>query len=295
MKKLLWIIAAMATTGTLAQENTPKAIVTVEEQGTVTKVKIPGIQIHVDENSDTLTRITLGHKRFDIIEKDNRTQVSMVRLPRSRFKGHYTGVTLAYNWYVNQDFNTSFGADHRYMDLDRGKSMSFGIHPLQYSFGLQKHKNTIGVVLGAGWTVHNYRFDHNYLLQKNEEGVTVGELAPFELSKNKLTVSYINIPLLFEFQIPTRQDQHRIVFDLGAYIGFKIGSHTKVVYSENGSREKDKDRPNLNIRPIQYGAMAQFGMKNLKLFATYNFSSLFSIDKGPEVYPIQVGLAFLTF
>ena len=274
-----------------AQETQPvkKRIITVEEKDNTTSVSIPGIAVEVNEVSDTIVKISMGQRRYEIIEGDDRTFISETRKPKNKFEGHYAGVTLGFNWYVNPDFKTSFAPSDDFVELSIGKSMSFGINPLQYSIGLQKNKNTIGLVLGAGWTVHNYRFDHNYQLVKGENGMTSGIPYERELSKNELTISYINIPLLMEFQIPLKNNDDRIIFDIGGYCGFKIGSHTKMVEAQNDN--KHKKRPDININPIQYGSMVQIGYKQARLFATYNFSTLFNKDKGPELYPMQVGVS----
>lgn len=278
-----------------AQEQQPqkKHIVSIEEKNNTTKVTIPGITIEVDDISDTIAKISMGQKRYDIVEGDDHTYISEVRIPQKRFKGHYSGITMGFNWYVDRDFNTSFEPEQAFMDLNIGKSLSFGINPLQYSIGLQKEKNTIGLVLGAGWSVHNYRFNHNYQLVKDNSGMTNGIKLENELSKNKLTISYINIPLMLEFQIPLNNQKNRLIFDIGGYCGFKIGSHTKMIDAQSGSKEKR--RPDLNINPIQYGTIFQLGFKQVKLFGTYNFSTLFNKDKGPELYPVQIGISLLSF
>ncbi|MBP8790066.1 MAG: outer membrane beta-barrel protein [Breznakibacter sp.] len=273
------------------EENQPekRKIVSIEEKDNITKVNIPGISVEVNEGNDTIVKVSMGQKRYQVIETDGKTYLSEERLPQKRFKGHYSSITLGFNWLVDPDFKSSFSSEADFMELSVGKSMSFGINPLQYSIGLQKDKNTIGLVLGAGWTVHNYRFDHNFRIIKDANGQTSGLLHERELSKNKLTISYINIPLMLEFQVPLKQNEDRLIFDIGGYCGFKIGSHTKMVDAKNNNKEKK--RPDININPLQYGTIIQAGYKRTCLFATYNFSTLFEKNKGPELYPIQVGLS----
>ena len=289
----LMIFASLSVAWAQEKQPVQRRIVSIEEKDNTTKVAIPGITIEVDDISDTIAKISMGQKRYDIVEGNDRTYISEVRIPQKRFKGHYSGITMGFNWYVDPDFKTSFAPEQDFMDLNIGKSVSFGINPLQYSIGLQKEKNTIGLVLGAGWSVHNYRFNNNYQLVKDNNGLTNGIKLENELSKNKLTISYINIPLMLEFQIPLNNQENRLIFDVGGYCGFKIGSHTKMVDAQSG--DKKKSRPDLNLNPIQYGTIFQFGYKQVKLFGTYNFSTLFNKDKGPELYPVQIGVALSTF
>ncbi len=154
------------------EENQPekRKIVSIEEKDNITKVNIPGISVEVNEGNDTIVKVSMGQKRYQVIETDGKTYLSEERLPQKRFKGHYSSITLGFNWLVDPDFKSSFSSEADFMELSVGKSMSFGINPLQYSIGLQKDKNTIGLVLGAGWTVHNYRFDHNFRIIKDANG-----------------------------------------------------------------------------------------------------------------------------
>lgn len=209
------------------------------------------------------------------------------------FEGHFTGVTLGFNWYVQPGFKTSFSGDESFLDQNIGKSLSFGINLFQYEIGLQKNNNALGLVTGAGWSVHNYRFNHDLQLVKDANGNTTGLVRDGKFSKNKLTVSYINIPLLFEIQFPSKKCDNRWFVDLGGYLSFKIGSHTKMVPSGSGSTEKR--RRDININPVQYGAMIQFGTEDVKLFATYSLSPLFDKTRAPEVFPVQVGVSIFTF
>ncbi len=209
------------------------------------------------------------------------------------FEGHFTGITFAVNWYAAPGFKTSFPAEHSFLEQNIGKSLSFGINALQYSIGLQKHNNTVGLVTGAGCTVHNYRFNHGMQLIRDSIGNTTGLPRAERISKNKLTVSYVNIPLMLEIQFPRQNSENRWFLDIGAYCGFKVSSHTKMVNTDSG--KKEKRRHDLNINPVQYGTILQFGTEDFKLFATYNFSPLFDKAKAPEVYPIQIGISLISF
>lgn len=222
-------------------------------------------------------------------------QVDTIKVKSKKtFKGYYTGVSPGVNWYVKPSFSTSFSDAEEFLRQDFGKSLSFGINLFHYDIGLQKNKNNLGMILGAGWSVHNYRFNHDMQLIKDDNNHTTGLIRDEKFSKNKLTISYINIPLLLEYQFPSRSC-NRWMVDVGGYCGFRIGSHTKMVYSESGKKHKEKKRPDLNINPIQLGGIVQVGTKNVKFFATYGFTPLFDKNKAPEVNPIQVGITFQPF
>jgi len=203
---------------------------------------------------------------------------------------------LGFNGYMASGFTTSLPPEDRFMDLNFSKSMSLSLNFLQYSIPFQRNRNTIGAVIGAGWTFNNYRTDSKYIIELDDDGNTIGR--PEEdrtVTKNKLTTSFINIPLLFEFQIPTNNDRQRFFISAGGYTGFLVKAHTKVVYDDSGTKTKQKYKGNLNVSPVQYGAMVRLGYSWIKLYATYNFSTLYMKDKGPELYPYSIGLTLVNF
>lgn len=109
------------------------------------------------------------------------------------------------------------------------------------------------------------------------------------LSKTKLAVSYLEVPLLFEFQIPVNQREGRLYVNAGVIGGVKIGSHTKVKYGDN----KEKDRSGFNMNAFKYAATARVGYKDLGFFATYSLTPLFETGMGPELTPFTIGISFL--
>ncbi len=274
------------------KENKAVDIIVIDENKEKAMVGFPRAKIELQEHNDTLTTITLGHKRWEIIDEDDKTNIRMVQIPREKFKGHYSGVLLGFCNYSGKDFDTSIPADGDFMELNSGKSMAFTINFLQYDIGLQQRKKNLGLVTGLGWTVYNYRQDNQYMIQKNSQGNTYGEPIIETVDKSKIVASYLNIPLLFEAQIPSDQNRCTAFISAGIFGGFKIGSHTKIKYSDG---DKDKSRDDININPFQYGAMVQVGYKIIKLYATYNFSTLYEKDKGPELYPYSVGITLANF
>ncbi len=302
MKKVIQIIL-IATfiwplTNSLQGQEKKKTIVTVEESHGKSIVNAPGVKVEVDEFNDTITKITIGTRRFEIIEDYNRARIRMVRVPREKFKGHWAGCDIGFNGYMTSDFSTDIPAADNWMDLNGSKSVTFSINFLQYNIGLQRHKNNFGMVVGAGWTFYNYRTDLPYYFKRNTDtGITEG--VPVEdsrsVEKNKITTSFINIPLLFEWQFPASEPFHRFYISAGPYCGFKLGGHTKLVYKENGNRTKDKGRDDINLTPFQYGAMVRLGYRFINLYASYNFSTFYTENRGPELYPFTIGLSLVQF
>ena len=86
----------------IAQQDTTKRagkfkeIVSVEEEPNRTRVKFPGGDVEVDEMNDTITKITIGRRRYEVIDRPgHHTRIQMVREPRETFKGHWAGFDLS--------------------------------------------------------------------------------------------------------------------------------------------------------------------------------------------------------
>jgi len=273
-----------------------KEIVSVEEEPHRTRVKFPGGDVEVDEMNDTITKITIGRRRYEVIDRPgHHTRIQMVREPRETFKGHWAGFDLGLTNFFSTPFDSNLPEDRRWMDLNGGKSVSVGMNLLQYSIGLQKKRDNFGIVTGLGWTINNYRFDSQNVLIRNDEGITSYRVADRNVEKNKLVTSYLTVPVLLELQRPARSGEKDFFISAGVYGGFRLGSHTKVVYSENGNREKEKGRDDYNINTFKYGVMAKAGYKWLNLFAKCDLTPLIESGRGPEVYPWTVGVTLVHF
>ncbi len=72
------------------------------------------------------------------------------------------------------------------------------------------------------------------------EGLEPQNLTFDQKSKSKLSIAFLTIPLLAEFQIPVKHYKDRIYFSGGFYGGLRIESHTKIKYRLEGKKEKLK-------------------------------------------------------
>jgi hypothetical protein len=201
------------------------------------------------------------------------------------FKGHLGGIELAFNGYSSSKFSTS-NDKYPECDLNTAKSTSFNMYFPALEIGLSRR---VGFVTALGFNFNNYRFDNQYTIVNNA-GVTEWAPSPAGTSKSKLATVYATIPLIFEAQIPVTNGN---CINLGAGVigGIKLGSHTKVVYEDNG-RQKDKVHDDFNLSLLRYGFTARAGYKMVQLYGTYYVSPLFETGKGPQLYPYEVGIAF---
>lgn len=152
---------------------------------------------------------------------------------------------------------------------------------------------------GVGINWYNWKLeDPDYIIQEGANEIEFN-LAPATQNgtKSKLTASYINATVvpMFDFSRGRRKitsiesgglrikrySRKGFRFGVGGYAGYRIGSHTKFKYKEDGDRERDKDSDNFFLENFRYGLRAQIGWKGVELFANYDLNDVFSSNRGP--------------
>jgi len=276
-------------------------------QADTTSVKIGKREIvKVIEGNDTMI-INVGKKGLKIIESEDGTFVDFIKQDdfdedegkknksRRSFNGHWKGLELGMNNYLTSDYSLTLLAEARFMELNTGKSWCVNLNLLQYDIGFGTDK--VGLVTGMGLEFNNYRFDGENSIIKDpvtNEIVSLEYGAATFIDKTKLATSYLTVPMLLEFQIPVSGSK-RIHISGGVIGGLKIGSHTKVIYKEDGAKQKDKINDDFNLSPLRYGVTARIGYRALKIFAIYNLTPMFETSQGPELYPVSIGLILADF
>ncbi|MBR8537120.1 WG repeat-containing protein [Carboxylicivirga sediminis] len=259
-------------------ERNEKEIIVEDEDGNKTHIKVLGSDIVINEKGKN-TYIEIGGRNRDKYREYHR-----------RFKGHYTGVEFGFNNYVTYSGSTNLPADDSFMELNSGRSNSFAINALQWSIGLDRRGN-IGLVTGLGIEWNNYHFSNPIILTKDANGNISFEDAARPLDKNKLVTTHLNVPLLMEFQIPTNHRRQPFYISAGGIGGMRINSYNRIVYDDSEDPHKQKKKGAYNLQKFRYGGMVRIGYRAINLYGTYYFSTLFEENKGPELYPVSVGLS----
>lgn len=299
------IILSMPFSQNLAIAQTGEEMVGKAEMLEEGKPDIPDTTLKEGVKAADTTTINIGRRQIRIIEKAGDTNVIITDVDdsekkvtprRSRpFSGHWRGLELGLNNYVDSRFSTSLRPDQDFMELRTGKSRNVNLNILQYDFALSG--NNVGLVTGLGFEFSNYRFTNNNNIMKEDRFIVPKDYDDLGigLENSKLSTIYLTVPLLAEYQIPHGRRSHRIYFSAGIIGGLNIGSHTKIVYRENSRRQKDKVRDDFYLSPFRYGLTFRTGYRSLNLYANYYPTPLFQKNKGPELYPVAVGFSILGF
>jgi hypothetical protein len=155
---------------------------------------------------------------------------------------------------------------------------------------------------GIGVSTHNL-YSNSYITDIKADSIDF-RVIPDDINykRTKLSLAYIDVPL--EFRIKTKS-QFRMAF--GFKFGFIINSHTKYVgnrfdIDENGDavaldgvNVKEKQKEVKQLETWRYGPTFRIGYKWFNATVYYQISKVFKVDKGPQLYPISVGIAVIPY
>ncbi len=190
-------------------------------------------------------------------------------------------------------------ADRVVLDLfyDTWQGLPSGIEPglLQPGIGITSFQDypignsNFAFAFGVGISVHN--FYSNAFIAMDTNNVT--QLLPLstdlEYKVNKLTLTYLETPIEFRYRT-------KGVYTFRFYAGFKLGyllqEHTKYSGDDpfSDGQIKYKEYKHKNFNNLRYGPTVRIGYRWFNLYASYNMTTLFKEDKGPQMYPISIGL-----
>jgi hypothetical protein len=205
--------------------------------------------------------------------------------------------------FFKQDFDTEiFELDFGFNNyLQNGKfpgddNLNYGLSPFNSNIiNLRFMERVIGKAgktrlsasVGLEFSWNNYKFSENVVIGKDSASVTFDPFAASQKKiKSKLTVSWLNVP----FMVHYNSKKSSFHMALGGFAGYRLGSHSKTKFTDDGVTKKEKEFTNFYLNSLQYGLRFQFGFYDVDFFAAYNLNSLFSSGRGPALTPISFGI-----
>jgi hypothetical protein len=153
--------------------------------------------------------------------------------------------------------------------------------------------------VGLSWYTFKLQND-NIQIVKDDTGIEfVEDMRDVNFRKSKLSASYVHASLvpIVDFGGHSRKSRlwdgynNSFRIGLGPYIGYRISSHSKIVYKD-GDREKDKERDSFYLNNFRYGLRLQLGYRSTDLFFNYDLNELFAEGKGPKLNAFSFGIVF---
>jgi hypothetical protein len=278
--------AAVADTNENAKVVIGKDLLVVKETNEATSLKADDGSLTILESLEgNGSSFEFKHFRgpgFFCNDKDEETNSK--KPGRKHFKGHWAGIEVGFNNYMTSGNSVSIPD---YMSLHSGKSKNFNLNFAQISLGMTRR---VGFVTGLGLNWNNYVFSGNNNIQKMADGMISVLDTSLILKKSKLTTLYLDLPFLFEFQIPA--DNHHLNIAFGPIGGLKLLSHSAMTFENDDKIKSDSD---FSLNLLRYGFTARIGYENFNIFGTYYMTPLFQENKGPggiDYYPFEIGIAF---
>ncbi len=188
------------------------------------------------------------------------------------------------------------GADF-FTDIWQGKPLDMNLRTINQGFNIFAMYNLqlaeSNSSFSAGLSVDNNNMYSNTRIE-NVNGDTIKFIPITDIyQRSKINLTYISVPL--EFKIRLKSD---IKFGVGFKIKYLMSSKDKYVGDQPGEL---KGKTNIKRKTLAqtedwaYGFTLRFGYKSFNLFGYYQLSNIFKKGKGPQMYPISVGLTITPF
>lgn len=151
---------------------------------------------------------------------------------------------------------------------------------------------------GGGVTWMNWQLeDSKFQIIKGDRAVEFVENLPENASsiKSKLSATYIGVHLIPMLDLgdkgSLREQKDGISkkgisngfrIGIGPYIGYRLGSRSKYVYSQDSKREQDKQNDHFYLENTRYGLRGQLGFREFELYVASDLNYVFAPGKGPN-------------
>ena len=237
------------------------------------------------------TKIKLGTSKVIIIDdKDSRKK----KRNKTKFDAHWGGVELGVNAFLTPKNTLDMPhapIDYSFLDLKLNRSFAWNLNLFESNYTLIK--NHVGLATGLGFAFNNYHFDNDVVLMSDSNRLYALRDTVNKSTKSKLFVTYLNIPLILEFQTNAGRKSNSMHIGVGVIGGLRLGSYSRMEMRNQRKKGDVVNRDDFYLNPLKYELTARLGWGHINLFANYALSEMFKKNKGPEVYPVTVGLALV--
>ncbi len=274
-----------------------------------TKINIGSIHLEVVDG-DT-TKVTVGSHSLIV---DDNGDVKWKRIKPAKFNGHWGGVDLGINGYFTPSFNTDFGKAYGYLNQRYEKSINVNLNLFEQNIAFNKAK-TIGMITGIGFSFNDYRFSNPTYLSPDSNVLSGFYMQGVNVRKSKLSLFYLTVPVLFEFQTNNTRRSRRLFVNFGVIINARLRTHTKIYFNEankqyyledpatgnllagyyttpnRSNRNIVKSVNSFNLQPFRFDATVRFGYGMVTLYATYALNKMFLKGQGPDLNQWSAGIS----
>lgn len=212
---------------------------------------------------------------------------SLCMKSKGEFK-YWEGLDIGVNGYLTPQNSLNVQAGYPFLELDYARSRSFSWNIAQYNVPIAKHY--VQLVTGIGLEWNSYAFRNNWTLTPDSPTVSATE-ETIDFSKNKLKTTWVNVPLLLEFNTSKNEDKN-FHFAAGVTGGYNIfRNRVKQEYEIDGFEGKRKIKDDHNVNPFRYQLTARVGYGDFSIFANYAMNEFFKENRGPALHGFSGGFS----
>jgi hypothetical protein len=268
--------------------------VTVTENTEKQRVEVEVYELQEDGDHQPYEKIFEGHYR-DGKSREQRKHLMSIDIPSPIRKRTFESQNK-YNFpHQKLSFGVGFAGFADRGDLEdipfrTGRSPEISLMMYQKALSLSRN-NQWSIVSGLGirWARYHLKGNH-YFKEIDDYTDLLTASDDLNFKKSKLGITTLNLPLLLEW----RTRKSGIVMSAGGVCSFKTASSSRIEYTDkNGAKRKEKVDSGMTLRPVTFDLLFQAGTPDIGLFfLRYSPVSLFERNKGPELYPLTVGVMF---
>lgn len=239
------------------------------------------VKTSTDTTKTRRTRIRLGFG-------DDVTQVAINDTTASRSKAPGFSFGLTFTRFdiglatLNDNGSFKLSPTNQFLNYRSWRSSNIGFDILQLSY---RFNSSFRIYTAGGFDWTNLRLRESVTILRNQAPLAYTQ-DNINYEKNRLSVTYIRVPLAFDFRTHDDSDGRRFHFVGAAEMGVRISSSLKQESKENGDQ---KLSGNYNFAKFRYGASLRVGYGSIGVFGKYYFNNMF------ENSPAQDGLRNFSF
>lgn len=168
--------------------------------------------------------------------------------------------------------------------INQGISV-FGMY--NYPFG----ESNFSIAIGIGTGFHNM-YTKGRIEDIKADTITFVQIPDsINYKRYKLGLSYFDIPLEFRFKTAKK-----FRMAVGVKFGFLLDAKTKYKGNrEDGELVNIKEKPVNNVQNFRFGPTFRVGYDWFNVFVYYQVTKVFEPGRGPDIYPLSVGITLLPF
>ncbi len=268
--------------------------------------------LHLEVVDGDTTKISVGSHTLVV---DDNGDVKWRRTKPVKFNGHWAGVDMGINGYFAPGLSTDYGKTYGYLNQQYEKSINVNVNVFEQNIAFNKAK-TIGMITGVGFSFNDYRFSNpTYLSPDSNNQLSGFYMRNVSVRKSKLSLFYVTVPVIFEFQTNNDRRSHRFFVGIGMLINARLRSHTKIYFNEPNkqyylqnpatgqllpgyyttpnrtNRNIVKSVDSFNMQPFRFDATLRIGYGIVSLYATYAINQMFLKGQGPALNQWSAGIS----